>query len=124
MKVIKYPGIYKHFKGKYYATMGVSTPMSFDDIDEFCMKSNIKAFKLLKFETRYTETESYKGVHIFEIEGQWHHMTEQCKDLLILYKSLCDNNGAYTRSYNIFMSEVDKEKYPNASQKYRFELVG
>lgn len=43
-------------------------------------------------------------------------------ELMVLYKTLYGSNKSYVRPFDMFMSEVEKEKYPNATQKYRFEL--
>lgn len=45
------------------------------------------------------------------------------KGKYVLYKALYSPYGLFIREYNEFMSEVDKEKYPNVEQKYRFELI-
>ena len=39
-----------------------------------------------------------------------------------VYRQLYDNGELYIRPLDMFLSEVDKNKYPNVKQKFRFEL--
>lgn len=41
----------------------------------------------------------------------------------VLYQAMYTYKDLYIREYNMFMSEVDAEKYPDVVQKYRFEKI-
>ncbi len=42
---------------------------------------------------------------------------------VVVYQAQYGDNKIWVRDYDMFLSEVDKEKYPEVSQKYRFELI-
>lgn len=51
----------------------------------------------------------------------------ETKERLVVYESLYSNSYVkigqlFARPYNMFLSEVDKNKYPNIHQKYRFMI--
>lgn len=52
-------------------------------------------------------------------------IAKDCNDLrkLVVYQDINDEEKIWVRVYDEFISLVDKEKYPNVTQEYRFELI-
>lgn len=46
----------------------------------------------------------------------------ETKEKYVVYRGLYGDNNLYIRPYEMFISKVDKNKYPNVEQEYRFEL--
>ena len=46
----------------------------------------------------------------------------ETKGKMVLYRALYGDGKRYVRPYEMFASRVDRVKYPNVEQKFRFEL--
>ena len=57
----------------------------------------------------------------YRVEGVAKH-SEDLSDYVV-YRQMYGDGELYVRPLDMFMSEVDHEKYPDAQQRWRFEEV-
>lgn len=62
----------------------------------------------------------FKG-GFYYVEGVAAH--SETGEKLVVYRQLYGDRQLYVRPLEMFLSETDREKYPDCGQRYRFELV-
>lgn len=58
-------------------------------------------------------------LYLYQIKGIAIH--SESKEEMMVYKGLYEPFSLYVRPLNMFCSKVDREKYPEVKQEYRFE---
>lgn len=61
----------------------------------------------------------FKGDYYLVVDIANHSET---KEQYVVYRRLYGDGSLWIRQIDMFLSEVDHEKYPNVEQRYRFEL--
>ena len=61
----------------------------------------------------------FKGNYYLVLDFAMHTETNE---KMVVYRSLYGEGKLYVRPYDSFISKVDKNKYPNANQEYKFVL--
>lgn len=84
---------------------------------EFAVGDFVKHFK---YET-LDEDLKEKQYYLYKIIAFAEHT--ETKELFVIYQDLYGDNQVCARPADMFFSEVDREKYPNIKQKYRFEKI-
>ena len=62
----------------------------------------------------------FKGMYYYVKDVAIHSETG---DRFVVYQKLYDDRGTYIRPYDMFLSDVDREKYPDVEQVERFKLM-
>ena len=59
--------------------------------------------------------------YLYEFIGIAIH--SETRDRVVVYRALYGDKELFVRPYEMFMEEVDHDKYPEIRQKYRFEKI-
>ena len=62
----------------------------------------------------------FKGMYYYVLDVATHSETSE---QFVVYQILYDQRDLYVRPLDMFLSDVDQEKYPDVEQKERFKLM-
>lgn len=88
-------------------------------------RTDIKVGDIVQHFKRETLFDKNNQLYLYKILEIAEHT--ETGEKLVIYQALYDSDamgihfGVFARPFDMFMSEVDRDKYPDIKQKYRFE---
>ena len=81
-----------------------------------------------EIELRKSKLRDYKGKIVKHFKDKYYLILDiginsESDEEVVIYKALYEECKVFVRPIDMFISEVDHEKYPNVKQKWRFEFV-
>ena len=113
-----------HAEEAYIGELDYEHPLNYTDCDlaecekYFKKEPSVKSDREPKVGEIYKHFKTGREVKVIAISQD----TENVGSFYVVYEYLGDGS-IWNRPYEMFCSEVDREKYPDATQRYRFELV-
>lgn len=120
---LQIPGIYRHFKqtrdneDMIYAVTNISVAVTAEEFEDLSSNENTELF------FNFEHTELNDKIPVLKLDNRYYHCQLEDKNKLVIYTALYADRKTYLRPLSMFLSKVDKEKYPNVKQKFRFERI-
>ena len=97
----------------------VTDENGFDHAEELCHGDIVQHFKRIMCSDERLEKEP--NLYLYRIIGLANHI--ETGEQFVIYQALYGEEKIYARPKDMFLSEVDHDKYPQVTQKYRLEKV-
>ncbi len=112
---------WRHFKGNEYQIIAHVNFTEHNKFYDYELEPLVKALKVTGQEKMMTVERTKDDSYVFRDKDiDW---ADAGSNHYVLYQALYGEHRFFLREYNDFMGKVDKQKYPEVTQKYRFERV-
>lgn len=109
-------------KTQYSSSDELSFPITDIIIEDDASRRFIPGMTVRHFKAEFnTPEQELQNNYYYKILGTGKH--SETGEKLMIYQALFNDHYICARPYSMFESKVDKEKYPNVKQEYRFQII-
>ena len=117
---IVYPELYRHFKGRIYATIGIVIGITPDKLADICKKNNTTIGRVHNIGVH---SKTLKETTVLKIGNRFYYLNKKGdKEGLVMYRSI-ETGKVWLTPLRMFAEEASLEEQERYGQKYKFQIV-